>query len=217
VGKHVFYSQNGAFHGDTLPQDLKTKILEEMKTILAQGKNRLVDLTLPRGRVTVWFDYIPLPVQILVCGAGEDARPLVRLMADMGWRVFLADHRPAVADEDVFQGVHDFVIAPFEELSKHIEFDHLDGVVILTHNYQVDLKLLNLFFATSISYIGLLGSRRRTARLLSDLTATRGTITSKDRSRLHAPVGLDLQAESPQEIALSIVAEILSVLKQGTR
>ncbi len=215
VGKHVFYSQNGALDGDTLPHDLKTKILEEMKTILAHSKSRLVDYTLPEGKVTVWFEYVPIPVQILVCGAVEDARPLVRLMAEMGWRVFLADHRPAVKEEDVFQGVHKFVVAPFEELPKHIEFDYLNGVVILTHNYQIDLQLLSLFFTTSIPYIGLLGSRKRTDKLLSDLAATRGTITSEDRSRLHAPVGLDLQAESPQEIALSIVAEILGVLKQG--
>lgn len=216
LGKHVFYSPRDSLKGNALSGDLQTEIDQEVKTVLAQRKSKLLDYTIPEGKVTVWCDYIPLPTQILVCGAGEDARPLVQLMADMGWRVFLSDPRPAVVEDEAFPGVHDFVIAPFEELPRHIDFDHLNGVVILTHNYQNDLQLLDIFFASSIPYIGLLGSRKRTKRLLVDLARRRGTITPQQRSRLHAPVGLDLQAESPQEIALAIVAEILSVLKQGS-
>ncbi len=215
-GKHVCYSRKGVLQGNILPDYLKSEIVRDMKTVLTKQKSQLAVYTIPEGKVTVWLDYIPLPIQILICGGGEDARPLVRLMADMGWRVFLTDPRPAVATEEVFQDVHEFIIAPYEELPQHIKLNYLNGVVILTHNYQFDLQLLDIFFATSIPYIGLLGSRKRTERLLTDLARKRGRLTSEQRSRLHAPVGLDLQAETPQEIALAIVAEILGVLKQGT-
>jgi xanthine/CO dehydrogenase XdhC/CoxF family maturation factor len=101
-----------------------------------------------------------------------------------------------------------------EEAAAGLEIDESTVFVLMTHNYNYDLKMLRLLLATACTYIGCLGPRKRLDRLLNELSDEGVIVSDEQRARLYGPTGLDIGAESPEEIALSILAEIKAVLAQ---
>jgi len=136
--------------------------------------------------------------------------PVVRLAHQLGWWVMVADSRPAYATRDRFPDADEVVLADDAEVASKVRIDRDTFVILMTHNYLHDLALLRGLLATPARYIGLLGPRRRTERLLSDLANEGVALDDEGRARLFAPVGLDLGAETPEEIALSVLAEVLA-------
>jgi xanthine/CO dehydrogenase XdhC/CoxF family maturation factor len=161
----------------------------------------------------VFVEVVAPPVPLVVCGAGHDAIPLVRLARELGWWVTVVDSRPAYAVRERFPEADDVVLAEDEEVPRRVRIDARTYVVVMTHNFLHDVALLRGLLGTPARYIGLLGPRARTERMLKELERGGVRVDDVQRSRLYAPVGLDLGAESPQEIALSILAEILAVQK----
>ncbi len=146
-----------------------------------------------------FYEYVAPPTDIVIFGAGYDAVPLARFARALGWRVTLADAHPANAAVRFpgFSGVVPFEDAPVSERSV---------VVLMTHNYENDRDLLRRLLPAGPRYLGILGPRHRTEHLFADLGI------SSDWESVHAPVGLDIGGDSPEAIALSIVAEIQAVL-----
>jgi xanthine/CO dehydrogenase XdhC/CoxF family maturation factor len=140
---------------------------------------------------------------LLVLGAGLDAIPLVRLATDLGWNVTVADHRPAYTQRPGFEGAAVHTI-PAAELSRTLDLDAFDAIVVMSHHLATDQTYLGQLGSVHARYIGLLGPPARKQRLLAAL-AERGAAL---RTKLRGPVGLDIRADSPESIALSIVAEL---------
>jgi len=145
------------------------------------------------------------PRELLLVGAGPDAVPVVEFAAALGWRVTLADHRPAYAAADKFPRARRVVLSVPHELAQHIDLAVFDAAVIMTHHFATDLAALTTLASTPIRYVGLLGPAARRRQLLADMGAT---AAASYGDRLHAPVGLDLGGRDPASIALAIVAEI---------
>jgi xanthine/CO dehydrogenase XdhC/CoxF family maturation factor len=147
---------------------------------------------------------------LVVCGAGTDAVPLVRLAKQMGWHVTVVDHRAAFVtaerfpEADVLACVN--LASDDASLASHIAIDERTIAVVMAHAASHDRAYLHAMLDARASYIGVLGPRRRTMELLGD-RALDGNLPDA----VHAPVGLDLGAESPDEIALAIVAEVAAV------
>lgn len=158
------------------------------------------------------MDRIPPPFRLLVFGAGEDARPLVRFGAELGWDVSVLDPRPALPTPKRFPEAVGWHAGPVDTLLRAYVADARTGAVIMTHHYVHDLPLLSGLRAQPLAYLGLLGPRARADRLLRDADAVSGAgavnIPSPGTSVLHAPVGLDLGGDGPAAVALAIVAEI---------
>lgn len=152
----------------------------------------------------------PLP-QLLICGAGDDARPVARLARQIGFRVVVADHRPAWATPDRFPTADAVVVAEPEELAGKVAIPDGSYAVLMTHHYFKDLELLRQLLPRPLRYIGLLGARERSRRLIRQIGEEAPELLEHARSRLRAPVGLDLGADGPEEIAVSILGEILAV------
>ena len=151
-------------------------------------------------------------VSIVVCGGGTDAIPLARLAKVMGWHVTVIDHRAAFATTQRFPGVDAIVCANLLDddaaLSARVQLDQRTMAVVMAHSASHDRAYLRAMVSAGASYIGVLGPRRRTLELLG------ASITTDDAElppNVHSPVGLDLGAETPDEIALAIVAEIAAV------
>lgn len=148
------------------------------------------------------------PQNLLVFGAGADVAPLQKIAENMGWKVQIIDLRAPSPSRPVF--VDSIHFAP-ENLPDLPIFDGA-ACVIMTHNFLHDLELLKHLLPSPAAYIGILGPRRRTDELLDKIggeTLLPGfSPTAVQLARLFAPIGLDLGAETPEEIALSIVAEI---------
>jgi xanthine/CO dehydrogenase XdhC/CoxF family maturation factor len=169
----------------------------------------------PPGRATdggVFLESIRPPVALAIFGAGDDAQPLARIAMELGWRVTVADPRPSKPTPDRFPGAAGFVLGPAEELVARASPAPGSLAVVMTHHYRHDLPLLRHLLPLPLAYLGLLGPRVRADRLLAEVAAGGLAITPSMRSRLHAPVGLDLGADSPEEVALSIIAEMRASL-----
>ena len=147
-------------------------------------------------------------IALLVCGAGADAVPLVRLATELGWRVTVVDQRAAYARPDRFPGASVRLVGDDEVLEAT---GAADAAVVMAHHYERDQARVRALLAGGVAYIGVLGPRHRTARMLEELG-----VSEQDAARLYAPVGLDIGAETPDEIALAIVAEVQGV-KAGLR
>ena len=143
--------------------------------------------------------------ELLLVGAGPDATPVVEFAATLGWRVTLADHRPAYADSTRFPRAKRVLVARPGELKDHLNPVQFDAAVIMNHHLATDLAALEVLASMTIPYVGLLGPSARRERLLARLDAA---AAAKLAGRLRSPVGLDLGGRNPASIALAIVAEI---------
>lgn len=160
----------------------------------------------------VFVDVIHPPVRLVIFGAGDDAQPLVRIAQELGWHVTVADPRADFASGKRFPTANALIVGPAEELVQRVAPSPDTLAVVMTHRYVHDLPVLRQLLPCSLPYVGLLGPRARADRLLADLAKENVVVTGEQRARFHAPVGLDLGAENPAEVALSIVAEIRASL-----
>jgi xanthine/CO dehydrogenase XdhC/CoxF family maturation factor/CTP:molybdopterin cytidylyltransferase MocA len=152
---------------------------------------------------------------LFIFGASPAAEPLLRFAKQLGWCVRIADHRPVVASDPRFASADSIDIAPASDLPSRFSYPAPSAAVVMTHHYLRDLDLIQQLAPRGLSYLGLVGSRERAQRLIAEL-AEQGTDPDLLAASLRAPAGLDLGADAPSEIALSIVAEIQTVLRRTT-
>lgn len=153
------------------------------------------------------------PLRLIVCGAGHDAIPVVRLASQLGWRVLVVDRREAFLTPERFPGAAGFLCTEFPEAGRAVPTDSLSFVLIMTHNYLHDRDLLRAFLPTPVRYLGMLGPRARTQKILRELEAEGLKIGGDRLAQIYGPVGLDIGGDTPDEIALAALAEILAVAR----
>ena len=161
-------------------------------------------------------EYVGTRVGLLVVGGGDDAIPLVELAGRLGWHTSVADGRSHLANRERFP-MADRVLAGHSLSSwstDELGLTERDAAVILTHSYEQDRAALQVLLPSTVGYLGLLGPRQRTDRLLGEVGLELGLTVEQCRSRLHSPVGLNIGAKEPMSIALAIVAEIYSVMER---
>ena len=146
-------------------------------------------------------------MRLVVCGAGHDAIPLVRQAAELGWRVTVADVRRALLNAERFPGATDFSSADPAGAAGAVGADERTAVILMSHNYLRDIAYLGALLDAPLAYLGVLGPRGRTEQMLAEIGRPEAI------ERLHAPAGLDIGAEGPEEVARAIVAEILAVTR----
>lgn len=152
------------------------------------------------------------PPRLVVCGAGHDAVPVVRLAAELGFRPVVVDRREKFLTRERFPEAYAFVHTEFPQAAAAVRPDPRTCVVIMTHNYLHDRDLLRSFLTHEPfpAYLGVLGPRQRTQKILQELGDAGVALSPEQRKRLFAPVGLDIGAEGPEQIALAILAEVLA-------
>ncbi len=153
-----------------------------------------------------FVERLSAPQRLVALGAGDDAKPLVRMAAGMGWSVMVADGRAQLARAERFPEAAVAVIG--DELDVRPE----DAVVLMTHSYEQDRELLVRVLPLAPRYLGLLGSRHRSSLLVSEAAALLGCTVAWCCERVFAPIGMDLGGDGPEAIALSIVAEVQGVV-----
>jgi xanthine/CO dehydrogenase XdhC/CoxF family maturation factor len=173
-----------------------------------QGTHLAEEVSSSPAAAIAFKEVIQPPPALFLFGAGDDARPLVRLATEVGWSVTVVDSRAAYATAARFPEADAIVVTPAEQLAGAVALDADSLAVLMTHRYAEDLKLLRGLLARKINYLGVLGPRKRTDRLLAELK-TEGFVPAPEMlERLCAPVGLDLGSTTPETVALSILAEI---------
>jgi xanthine/CO dehydrogenase XdhC/CoxF family maturation factor len=155
------------------------------------------------GSRRVFAEVLSPPPRLIVCGAGDDASPLVALATSVGFRVFVVDHRRALLDPKRLPEAHQRILARADEDSVALPSDADTYAVVMTHSLRHDTAWVRRLIAAPVAYVGALGPRARTQRILAELGTT--------DARVFGPVGLDIGADGPEQVALSVVAELLAV------
>jgi xanthine/CO dehydrogenase XdhC/CoxF family maturation factor len=183
---------------------LAAALADAMADALAAGESRRWRGTADGVAHEAWLQVLPPPPRLLVCGAGPDAEPVVRLARGLGWAVTVVDHRPAYLDATRFAGADLRLVDP-EALADAVAPSRHVAAVVMSHHLPSDAAYLRaLARAREPGYVGLLGPRPRRERLARELGADAAALAG----RLRGPVGLDLGAATPEGIALAIVAEL---------
>ena len=188
-----------------------TGIVNELRSVVRSGASTVKRFELDQGTFDVFFEVIEPPVSLVIFGAGDDALPLVASARSLGWHTTLVDTRARALTAERFPQADEVVLCPAEDACQRVRLNDNTVVVVMTHNFLHDLALLRTLLQTRLRYLGCLGPRHRTEKLLSDLAAEMD-VSRIRLGQLYAPAGLDIGADTPAEVAYSIVAEINSVL-----
>ncbi|SDS70730.1 hypothetical protein SAMN04487764_2852 [Gillisia sp. Hel1_33_143] len=157
------------------------------------------------------------PVKLIIVGAGNDAQILAQQAELLGWEVAVTDGRPTHANEQRFSSSCQVIVSKPEQALENIKIDERSCFVLMSHNYNYDLAVLKLLLKEdAIPYIGILGPLKKYERMQTDLVNEGFEISEGNYDKIYAPVGLEIGAETPAEIGLSVLAEIQSVLTQAS-
>ncbi len=228
IAKRVFAGptiQNG--RNEQSNAEAKEAILGNLAT-LALERMQSIDqrVALDGSEMRIWVDYRTARPGLWIFGAGDDAKPLLQLARQLGWFVAVADGRSHLATRARFPSA-DKVLALSISTSPGSSFlgalKATDAVVLLTHSFEQDSRILAALFSGAVvpAYLGVLGPQRRTREVLAESAHLLGYPDPAERveqwlAQMHAPTGLDLGAETPAAIALSIIAEIQQTLNNGS-
>ena len=158
--------------------------------------------------LTAFIEVIKPPVSVIIIGAGNDVIPVVDMAEILGWETTVVDGRANYAKKERFVSACQVLVSKPEQVLEQIEFDEHTVFLLMTHNYNYDMAMLKQLLQKSISYIGMLGPKKKRERMLNELKDEGWIFTEQQLSVLHSPVGLDIGAETSEEIAVSILAEI---------
>lgn len=176
---------------------------EEAEEWLDAGRSQLV----ARDDTELFIDVMVPPPRLLVVSAGDDARHLARLADEVGFRVVVADRRPGLLAPDRFPPSVRLVETDAARLSERVVLDDSSFAVVMTHHFADDADYLRALLRSPLRYVGMLGPRQRTERILATLR-NEGPV---DESRIYGPVGLDIGTDGAEQVALSVLAEVLAV------
>jgi len=210
----------GTVGGGALEEHVRQEALESIKT----GEPRLLEFSMADpargdvgvcgGQVEVYVEPIlPAPL-LIVIGGGHVGKAVVHLAKWLGFRVAVSDDRPEFCAPEAVPGADLYYPVPMAELPTHAAIDERTSLVLTTRGVETDVAGLPALLSTPAGYIGVIGSRRRWKETEKRLRAA-GTSKSL-LSRVHSPIGLELNAETPEEIAVSILAEILMLRAGGS-
>ncbi len=178
------------------------------------GESATVVYETAGGRLHVLAEAVVPPVPVVIFGGGHDALPLVAAAKGLGWHVTVCDRRAGHARADRFPLADVVLAAGADAVAERVPLSADTVAVVMTHHYPEDHALLRPLLRSPARYVGLLGPRARTDRILADWAAAGERFTPQQLDRLHAPVGLDLGGDGSEAVALSVVAEILATLSR---
>lgn len=224
VGSKMLVYPDGRFIGTVGGGDLEHRVLDEAWMAISDGKARILSYSMVDpsrgdpgvcgGTVEVFVEPILPPAMILVIGAGHVGKAVVHLAKWLGFRVAVSDDRAEFCTPEATPGADAYYPVEMGKLPDHLKINKQTFIIITSRGSSVDVLGLPSLLDSNAAYIGVIGSRRRwltTAKALRD----KG-VSEEKLDRVHSPMGLELNAETPEEIAVSILAEVLMLKDKGT-
>lgn len=193
-----------------LPDMVSRELAGIQQQVHADGRPTCCHVTSVAGEMRMLIEKVAPPKPLWIFGAAEDAVPLAAMASQLGWNVTVADHRASLLCPERFPHAR-LVCQPWHELPGTLSATPETAAVLLTHSFDADRMLLPFLLAADISYVGVLGPKSRTAKVMRELHDAGKLPRLESLDRLHTPVGLDLGASTPSEIAVAIVGEIIAL------
>ncbi|UFH55162.1 XdhC family protein [Spirosoma sp. KNUC1025] len=196
---------------ESIPQWLQA----DMQDVFETGKPLTKAYEFPTGVVDVFIERIDPGIELVIFGAGYDVIPVAKLARELGWQVTVTDDCIAHLSPKRFPVATCVLYANRDAVIDQLSITNRTAAVLMSHNYNYDRAVLQELLKTDVPYIGMLGPRKRFDKMQDEFVNTGFTFSESSLSRVHAPIGLDLGAETPDEIALSIMAEIKAFFTKG--
>ena len=207
VGRRLLLDADGV-RSDLPAGPLRDSFRAAAEAVGREGRTRAERIASVAGAQEVLLEVIRPPRSLVIFGTGQDAVPLVRLAAALGFHLTVVSNTSGGAPAELFQEANVRLTASPSAVREKLRLEPDSAVVVMTHNLGHDRGYLRFALESECAYVGILGPRARTERLLTDLAEDGFQPPDSRRSALYSPVGLHLGAEQPEEIALSILAEI---------
>ncbi|NIJ52143.1 XdhC family protein [Dyadobacter arcticus] len=199
-------------HHNTEPHIIQ-ELLAESQVAYAKADSFFKTFGFSSQNLTGLIEYLNTPPSLVIAGAGNDIIPLVEMADILGWKTTVVDGRVAHATRQRFPKATKVIVTKAEDVLNHVQTDDRTFFLLMTHNYNYDLALLKqLITLEDCRYTGALGPKKKLERMFSELKIDGIEITNLQKSKIYGPVGLDIGAETSEEIALSILAEIKAIL-----
>lgn len=205
IGQHLLIQRDGKIYGDSGDAAFVACVQKQAAALFARESS----ISVQEGTREIFLEsYFP-PPKLIIVGAVHVAIPLVTFAKELGYKVILVDPRQAFATAERFPNVDVLIQRWPEEALAEIAIDASTCLAVLTHDPKFDDPAIKYALQFAPAYLGVLGSRKTHEKRLQRLKAE--GLTDEQLARLHAPIGLDIEARTPAEIALSIMAEIIAV------
>ena len=212
VGTSMLLEDSGEFHNNSTFQFVPETLMQDIKETLTIKKSSFKSYNLNDNTFNAFLSFISPPISLIIVGAGNDAIPLQSIAETLGWEVTIVDGRHTYAKIERFSSACQIIVSKPEKVLQQIPIDEKSVFVLMTHNYNYDYAILKALLDKNIPYIGALGPKKKLDNMITDLKAENIFLNERQKNILYGPVGLELGAETPAEIALSITAEIMSVM-----
>jgi xanthine/CO dehydrogenase XdhC/CoxF family maturation factor len=217
VGTSMLLEESGEFHNNSSFQFVPETLLQDIRETLTVKKSSFKSYQHNDNTFNAFLSFISPPISLVIIGAGNDAIPLQSIAETLGWEVTIVDGRHTYAKIERFSSACQIIVSKPEKVLQQIPIDEKTVFVLMTHNYNYDYAILKALLGKNIPYIGALGPKKKLDNMITDLKAENIFLNERQKNILYGPVGLEIGAETPAEIALSITAEIMSVMnnKEG--
>ncbi|MEM9952510.1 MAG: XdhC family protein [Chloroflexota bacterium] len=225
AGSKMLIYADGSIVGTIGGGKMESEVIATGQSVITSGDAQTVTYTLNSmddgdpgicgGTATIFIEPIAIPATILVIGAGHVGQAVAELAKWMGYRVILSDDRAELCNSDIVVGLDGYLVTSPASIVDECEITPSTYIVTVTRGLPIDEQLLPKLVLTDAPYIGLIGSRRRWA-ITAKTLREKYNLTEDQIKRIQSPIGLELEAETPKEIALSIMAEIVMQQRGGT-
>jgi len=210
VGEKLLLNSTGEWSGHFSDDSLMNEVKSSLENLFDSKKSGALKFRLQGKESEVFVELIQPSVSLIIFGGGFDARPVSELAKSLGWNVSVTDECVAHIAPLFFPTADKLTLCQREYINRDFDITPYTACVLMSHNYEYDRDVLKKLLTTNTPYIGILGPRKRFDKMLNEFSAQGISLTENDLHRIHSPIGLDIGAEAPDEIAVSIIAEVQS-------
>lgn len=224
AGAKMLVNKDGLISGTIGGGITEAKVIEEAKQALREGKGKLLTYRLTKeqaaldegaicgGEMKVFIDILQPKEEVLIFGAGHIAACVSKLAKTVGFKVTIIDDRKEFANQDRFPEADEIIAEDTEKALTHLNITPSTYIIVLTRGHLKDEEVLSSVTRSNAAYIGMIGSRKKNATVFQHLEEQ--GISQDELAKVYAPIGIDIKAQTPEEIAVSIVAEIIQVRRK---
>jgi xanthine dehydrogenase accessory factor len=208
TGQKILIAQDGRIIAGELHDDFATKVRPDLTKLFINHKSEAKTYQHAGLDMDVFLELIPPSISLIIFGGGFDARPVSAMAKSLGWNVNVTDECVAHIAPLFFPSADKLSLCQREFIDRDFSITPYTACVLMSHNYEYDRDVLKKLLKSETPYIGILGPRKRFDKMTTEYANEGIELSSKDYERIHSPIGLDIGAETPDEIATSIIAEV---------
>jgi xanthine/CO dehydrogenase XdhC/CoxF family maturation factor len=208
TGEKLLIDREGIIHQSVIDAALCETIHHDLRQLFEAPGSETRQYRIQNSTAEVYLELIQPNTSLIIFGGGFDARPVSQLAKSLGWEVTVTDECVAHIAPVFFPDADKLSLCNRTFIERDFSVTPYTACVLMSHNYEYDRDVLKTLLKTHTPYIGILGPRKRFEKMCAEYAAQGIELSSDDVHRIHSPIGLDIGAEAPDEIAVSIIAEI---------